>query len=175
MAKNIIIFLICLLIPSFASGGTWDHRIVKVKYDIHVNGMYSGIVEFIRSPSGDVRNITFTDFLGADIDARIARKKWNLEVNWSQLNNFDMGNDGGQAREILWLLVKAIRNNPSLTLAQATGWYDTNYPDGLYNGIQLLRKFRQWIENEFGVEPDWDQFKTYVINTKFAEVDSYVP
>ena len=118
MAKNIIIFLICLLIPSFASGGTWDHRIVKVKYDIHVNGMYSGIVEFIRSPSGDVRNVTFTDFLGADIDARIARKKWNLEANWSVLNNFDMGNDGGQAKEILWILVTSIRNNPSLTITQ---------------------------------------------------------
>ena len=91
------------------------------------------------------------------------------------LNNFDMGNDGGQAKEILWILVTSIRNNPGLTIEQATTWYDTNYPDGLYNGVQLLLKFRTWIENEFGVTPTWDQFKTYVINNKFAEVDVYVP
>jgi len=164
MAKYLIIFL---LIP-FIWCGTWSHRVVKTKADGSV------IVAFTRSPTGDVRDVTFSRIIG-DGSEQLARKKWNLEAKWSQLNNFDMGNDGGQAKEILWLLVKAIRNNPNLTLAQATGWYDTNYPDGLYNGIQLLRKFRQWIENEFGVEPDWDQFKTYVINTKFAEVDSYVP
>jgi len=168
MAKNIFIFLICLLIPSFVYSGTWSHRVVKTKTDGSV------IVEFTRSPTGDVDNTTFSRIIGNGSE-QLARKKWNLEVNWSALNNFDMGNDGGQAREILWLLVKAIRNNPNLTLAQATGWYDTNYPDGLYNGIQLLRKFRTWIENEFGVEPTWDQFKTYVIDNKFAEVDSYVP
>jgi len=168
MAKNIFIFLICLLIPSLAFGGTWSHRVVKTKTDGSV------IVEFTRSPTGDVNNTTFSRIIG-DGSEQLARKKWNLEARWSQLNNFDMGNDGGQAREILWLLVKAIRNNPGLTIEQATTWYDTNYPDGLYNGIQLLRKFRQWIEHEFGVEPTWDQFKTYVINTKFAEVDSYVP
>ena len=162
------LILILALFP-FIFAGTWDHEIIKTKRD------NSTIVKFTRN-TGESRDCTFANPPEVEplID-RIARKKWNLEVNWSALNNFDMGNDGGQAKEILWLLVKAIRNNPNLTLAQATGWYDTNYPDGLYNGIQLLRKFRQWIEHEFGVEPDWDQFKTYVINTKFAEVDSYEP
>ena len=168
MAKNIFIFLICLLIPSFAFGGTWSHRVVKTKIDGSV------IVAFTRSPTGDVRDVTFSRIIG-DGSEQLARKKWSLEVRWSVLNNFDMGNDGGQAREILWTLVRAIRNNPSLTITQATTWYDTNYPDGLYNGVQLLLKFRTWIENEFGVEPTWDQFKTYVIDNKFAEVDSYVP
>jgi len=161
------LILILALFP-FIFAGTWSHRVVKTKPNGNV------IVEFTRSPTGDIVNVTFSRVIG-DGTEQLARKKWNLEVNWSALNNFDMGNDGGQAKEILWLLVKAIRNNPGLTLAQATGWYDTNYPDGLYNGIQLLKKFRNWIESEFGVEPDWDQFKTYVINTKFAEVDSYVP
>jgi len=160
------LILILLLFP-FIFAGTWSHRVVKTKPNGNV------IVEFTRD-TGEVVNVTFSRVIGNGTE-QLARKKWNLEVNWSALNNFDMGNDGGQAKEILWLLVKAIRNNPNLTIQQATGWYDTNYPDGLYDGIQLLRKFRQWIESEFGVEPDWDQFKTYVINTKFAEVDSYVP
>jgi len=163
--KNLI--LILLLFP-FIFAGTWSHRVVKTKPSGNV------IVEFTRSPTGEVVNVTFSRVVG-DGTEQLERKKWNLEVNWSALNNFDMGNDGGQAKEILWLLVKAIRNNPSLTITQATTWYDTNYPDGLYNGVQLLLKFRTWIENEFGVEPTWDQFKTYVIDNKFAEVDSYVP
>jgi len=163
--KNLI--LILLLFP-FIFAGTWSHRVVKTKPSGNV------IVEFTRSPTGEVVNVTFSRVVG-DGTEQLERKKWNLEVNWSALNNFDMGNDGGQAKEILWLLVKAIRNNPSLTITQATTWYDTNYPDGLYNGVQLLLKFRTWIENEFGVEPTWDQFKTYVIDNKFAEVDAYVP
>ena len=161
------LILILALFP-FIFAGTWSHRVVKTKPNGNV------IVEFTRSPTGEVVNVTFSRVIG-DGTEQLARKKWNLEVKWSALNNFDMGNDGGQAREILWLLVKAIRNNPDLTLNNAVKWYDQNYPEGLYSGIQLLRKFRQWIENEFGVEPTWDQFKTYVINTKFAEVDSYVP
>ena len=165
--KKILLALCIILIATTAYSGTWSHRVVKTKPNGNV------IVEFTRD-TGEVTNVTFSRVIG-DGTEQLARKKWNLEVNWSALNNFDMGNDGGQAKEILWLLVKAIRNNPGLTLEQATGWYDANYPDGLYNGIQLLRKFRQWIEHEFGVEPTWDQFKIYVINTKFAEVDSYVP
>ena len=106
---------------------------------------------------------------------QLARKKWNLEASWSQLNNFDLGGDGGEAREVLWTLVAAIRNNPALTIGQATTWYDNNYPDGLYSGVQLLKKFRNWIEDEYGVEPTWDQFKTYVINNTFKGVDNYVP
>ena len=164
MRRLIILFL---FLP-FIWCGTWDHRIVRTKSDGSV------IVAFTRNPTGDVVDVTFSRVIG-DGTEQLARKKWNLEANWSALNNFDMGNDGGQAREILWLLIKAIRNNNNLTLVQATGWYDSNYPDGLYSGIQLLRKFRTWIESEFGVEPTWDQFKTYVIDNKFAEVDSYVP
>ena len=161
------LILILLLFP-FIFAGTWDHRIVKTKPNGNV------IVEFTRSPTGDVNNTTFSRIIGNGSE-QLARKKWNLEANWSALNNFDMGNDGGQAREILWLLVKAIRNNPNLTIEQATGWYDSNYPEGLYSGIQLLKKFRTWIESEFGAEPTWDQFKTYVINNIFGEVDTYVP
>ena len=166
--KKLIIIFIVLMWASPLLAGTWSHRVVKTLPNGNV------IVEFTRSPTGDVNNTTFSRIIG-DGSEQLARKKWNLEANWSALNNFDMGNDGGQAREILWTLVRAIRNNNNLTLAQATGWYDSNYPDGLYSGIQLLQKFRTWIESEFGVEPTWDQFKTYVIANKFAEVDSYVP
>jgi len=103
--------------------------------------------------------------------ARLARKKNRYELGWSALNNFDLGDEGGESKEILWKLVTAIRNNPGLTVIQATNWYDNNYPDGLYNGIQLLLRMRQWIEKETGYVPTWDQFKTYVINNVFEAID----
>lgn len=162
-----ILFFIGIL-TGIAYSGTWTHRVAKTMADGSV------IVEFARSPTSDIINVTFLRVIGNG-SSQVDRKKWNLEARWSDLNRFDMGEDGGQAKRILWLLVKSIRNNPGLTITQATNWYDTNYPDGLYNGIQLLKKFRNFIENEYGVEPTWDQFKTYVINNKFREVDTYVP
>ena len=110
--KICTIFFI-LLVPSLLYAGTWSHRVVKTKTNGNV------IVEFTRSPTGDIRCVTFSHIIG-DGSAQLNLKKWNLEANWSALNNFDMGNDGGQAREILWKLVTAIRNNPSLSITQAT-------------------------------------------------------
>ena len=161
------LFLMLLIFP-FIFAGTWSHRVVKTKHDGGV------IVEFTRSPTGDVVNVTFSRIIG-DGSAQLNLKKWNLEARWSVLNDFDLGDEGGESKEVLWKLVKAIRNNPALTTTQATSWYDTNYPDGLYNGTQLLLRMRRWIERETGYVPTWDQFKTYVINNKFGEVDSYVP
>ena len=77
MAKNIIIFLICLLIPSFAFGGTWSHRIVKTKTDGSV------IVAFTRSPTGEVTDVTFSRFIDKG-DEQIKRKKENLEAGYQQ-------------------------------------------------------------------------------------------
>jgi len=158
------LILILLLFP-FIFAGTWDHRIVKTKPNGNV------IVEFTRSPSGDVRVVTFSHFIGDGSD-QIARKKWNLEVKWSTLNNFDIGED---SHEILVKLITAIRNNPTLKVQQAVTWYDTNYPNSVYDGTKLLLKMQNYLGRELGFEPTWDQFVTYVIDNKFAEVDSYVP
>ena len=158
------LILILLLFP-FIFAGTWDHRIVKTKPNGNV------IVEFTRSPTGDVVNVTFSRVVG-DGTEQLARKKWNLEAAWSTLNNFDIGED---SHEILVKLITAIRNNPTLKVQQAVTWYDTNYPNSVYNGTKLLLKMQNYLGRELGFEPTWDQFVTYVIDNKFAEVDSYVP
>ena len=162
-----IIALFIIFISTVSYAGTWSVRIVKLVGD-------GAMVEFTRNPTGDVVVVTFSTIIG-DGTEQINRKKWNLEAAWSKLNNFDLGDEGGESSEILWTLVTAIRNNPNLTITQAVNWYDTNYPNSLYRGIQLLKKMREWIEDEYGSEPDWDQFKTYVINNTFQQVDSYVP
>ena len=157
------LILILLLFP-FIFAGTWSHRVVKTKPNGNV------IVEFTRD-TGEVVNVTFSRVIG-DGTEQLARKKWNLEAIWSTLNNFDIGED---SHEILIKLITAIRNNPTLKAQQAVTWYDTNYPNAVYDGTKLLLKMQNYLGRELGFEPTWDQFKTYVINTKFAEVDSYEP
>ena len=151
---------------------TWSH---EVKNTVPTKRGFDVTVEFERNGTGDKRTCTFHFDTQSQIStsgpARLARKKAGYELSWSALNSFDLGDDGGESREILWLLVRAIRNNPNLTITQAVTWYNTNYPDGLYNGTQLLLRMRRWIESETGYEPTWDQFKTYVINNVFEEVD----
>jgi len=151
---------------------TWSHEILRqtpARKGVDVT------VRFTRDETGDIHTCTFHFALPGMVatsgPARLAQKKNGLELGWSALNGFDLGDEGGESKKILWKLVTAIRNNPGLTVTQATGWYDTNYPDALYRGVQLLLKMRQWIEKETGYIPTWDQFKTYVINNVFEAID----
>jgi len=152
---------------------TWTHEITR--QDNAIQGGIDVTVQFERDGTGDKRTCTFhfNDEAQITIEGptRLANKKNRLELGWSVLNQFDLGDEGGESREILWKLVTAVRANPDLTLAFAIKWYDANYPDGLYNGTQLLLKMCQWLTKEVGFEPTWDQFKTYVINNVFEGVD----
>lgn len=162
--------LILILLIPFIFAGTWSETFIKTKF----NG--DTIYNFTRNPTGESIDVTFSNPPGVELIAsRIARKKWNLEVDWSVLNRFDLGDEDGESKEVLWILVTSIRNNPSLTLTQATNWYNANYPNGLYNGTQLLLRMRRWIERETGYMPTWNQFKIYVQTHTFSEVDIYVP
>jgi hypothetical protein len=128
-------------------------------------------VHFKHVASGQESTHTFwgdNPISAQDLLNRTNRKTANLNLKRSPLNQFDLGED---SKEILLLLIQAIRANPNLTVAQAINWYDTNYPNALYRGTQLLLKMREWIESEFGATPTWAQFKTYVINNLFVGLD----
>lgn len=152
---------------------TWIHN--QTRQENAIQGGFDVTVEFERSGTGCKRTCTFHFDSEAQITSqgptRVANKKARYELGWSELNRFDLGDEGGEAKEILIKLIQAIRNNNDLTVTQATTWYDTNYPDALYRGSQLLLRMRQWITKEVGYEPTWDQFKTYVINNIFEGVD----
>jgi hypothetical protein len=165
MIKLIVINLI-LLFPVFVfAAGTWNHRQVKTLNDGSV------LVEFTRQTTGEVRITHFSRVIGDGSD-QLNRKKWNLEVAWSLLNSFDLGEN---SKEILIKLIKTIRNNPNLTVNQVTTWYDTNYSDAMWKGTELLKRMQAKVEEETGVTVTWVQFKTYVINYIFEGVDNYVP
>jgi hypothetical protein len=131
-------------------------------------------VHFKHTASGQESTHTFwsdSPFSAGSLQTVTDRKVSKLNLKRSPLNNFDLGDDGGESKEILEKLIVAIRNNPGLTVTQATTWYDTNYPNALYRGSQLLLKMREWIEDEFGATPTWAQFKTYVIDNLFVGID----
>ena len=164
----IIIFL--LLIPAIAmSAGTWNHEILRQKqkpWGIEVT------VAFTRNGTGEHSIHTFRfnsqEQINIEGPVRLANKKARLELAWSELNRFDLGED---SREILISMIKWIRNNPNANLNQACGAYSSAYPDALWTCEQFLLRLRRAIEKAFGVTPTWEQFKTYVINNVFEGVD----
>ena len=152
---------------------TWTHEEKRRFQPRH--GGWDVMVEFTRDGTGDKRSCTFHFNTEAQITtsgpARLAAKKARYELGWSALNRFDLGDEGGESKEIMIKLILAIRNNPDLTIEQATTWYDNNYPEGIFNGLQLIKKMQQWLTNEVGFEPTWTQFKTYVQNNIFEGTD----
>jgi len=163
--RQFLAVLAMLLISSIAiAAGTWNHRIVKQYADGSVR------VEFTRQGTGEVRVVHFSRVIG-DGSEQLNRKKFNLELCYSALNRWDLGED---SKEILIMLIKAIRNDPDLTLAQCITWYDNNYPDALFKGDKLIDRAVKYLENELGYVPTWAQFKSYIQNNLFEGVDSYV-
>jgi len=134
----------------------------------------SVIVEFTRDPTGEIRNVTFSRIIG-DGSEQLARKKWNLEVAYSQLMTFCADKGFDECDEIVVKLIKAVRQTPGLTVNQATTWYDANYPDSPWKGIKLLEALQRKVEEQTGVTVTWAQFKTYVINNIFEGIDEYTP
>lgn len=128
--------------------------------------------EFERNTTGDVKTCTFHFDSEAQITsqslARMTQKKNRYELRWSDLNRFDLGED---SKQILIKLITAIRVNNDLTITQILTWYDTNYPDALCRGEQLISKMRNFLTKELGFTPTWDQFKNYVIANIFEGVD----
>ena len=96
MKRMAVLLIVLLPLPAFAAG-TWDHRMVKTLNDGSV------LVEFTRQSTGEVRVVHFSRVIGNGLD-QLSRKKWNLEVAWSVLNSFDLGEN---SREILVKLIKA--------------------------------------------------------------------
>ena len=84
LIKLIFVVLMLVLLPSHTfAAGTWSHREVK-----HTSKIW--IVEFTRDGTGEKRVAHFSMKSG-DGSEQITRKKNNLELRWSCLNRFDIG------------------------------------------------------------------------------------
>jgi len=165
-----ILTILLLLIPSITlAAGTWSHEILRQKQR---PGGIEVTVAFTRDVTGERSVHTFRFDSQEQIDAegptRLANKKARLELAWSELNRFDLGED---SREILRSMIIWIRNNPTATVTQGCVAYNTAYPDALWSCTQFLFRLRRAIENHFGVTPTWEQFKTYVIDNVFEGID----
>jgi hypothetical protein len=63
-------------------------------------------------------------------------------------------------------IILEIRNTPTATLVQAQTYIATNYPDSMIDFMKLY----QWYLQLLGLTT-WDEFKAFVIASKFREID----
>jgi hypothetical protein len=169
MKKILLILMATILLPGICFAGTWSHELIKTKE--RPWGL-EALVKFERSPTGEktFSILCFKDQaqLIAEGLARVANIKEKLELNYSPLNDFDLGEN---SRQIMKSIIIWIRNNPDATFAQAVAAYDIAYPDAIWKGSAFFIKAQEWIASATGLTVTWDQFKTYVINNIFAGID----
>lgn len=73
---------------------------------------------------------------------------------------------GLEVKEVLFWLIRKIRENPNATYAQAETVWNATWADSLFTFAKLTAHVQRLAG---GVT--WNQFKTYVINRKFEGVD----
>ena len=73
---------------------------------------------------------------------------------------------GPEIKEAIFWLIQKIRQYPTATLAQAKTQWDAVWADSLFTFNKLVAYVQKLAGNI-----TWNQFKTYVINHKFGEVD----
>lgn len=149
--------------------GTWQWQ--EIRRDLK-HGQYFVRMKFVRDNSGEISSHIFSfdseDQITTEGPVRFQKKADRLELKWSALNRLDFGEN---SKEILIEIIKAIRNSPTVTFEQAKTWYDNNFPDAVWKSEKFIDMARKWLQHQLGYVPTWDQFKTYVINNVFQEVD----
>ena len=120
----------------------------------------SHINEVIRIPGMDISNEDLTTL----VSARLAKLKASeeREANFCRI----IDGWGPELKEALLWLVCKIRQYPNATLAQAETAWNAEWSDSLFEFDRLVT----YVRSQFG-GLTWDQFKTYVINRYFEEID----
>lgn len=170
MKKISIILTAIVLFPMNAySAGSWSHSVLKTN-DTAFG--YEVLYRFSRSPSGDIvhKILRFADAseYSSQGEARATAIDSKLEISFSPLNRFDIGEN---SNEIMKGLIVWIRNNPEATTGEAEVAYNTNSPNALWKADQFLNRAQTWVEEETGETYTWTQFKTYVIDSYFEGID----
>jgi len=108
------------------------------------------------------------------IDTEVSRRIVNLQarLDFDVIEGKEISQDfsselGDHFREVLIELIKAVRNNNDITLAQLEVGFNNKYPDSVFS----FDRFVEFLRKKIGEEVTFVQFKSYVINKKFREVD----
>jgi len=108
------------------------------------------------------------------IDTEVDRRIVNLqaELDFNAIEGKELGQDFGfelaeHFKEVLIELIKAVRNNNDITLVQLEAGFNNKYPDSIFS----FNRFVKFLRKKIGGEVTFAQFKTYVINKKFREVE----
>ena len=147
MKTIIMVITAFLLFCPMAIEATWSHEVLRIQ---NFPTGWEVFVKFERDPGGDKKYCTFVfkeyEDIASQGPTRLALKKARLELSYSDLNRFDIGED---SKEILITLIKQIRNNPDITIEQVKTLYDQYYPDALWKADQFFNRARKWIAEQY--------------------------
>ena len=93
--------------------------------------------------------------------------KFAFKVN--PLNELDI--DEVDVGGLLKALVQYIRNNPECTFSQVVTAADNAFPDLPWKPEKILTYIHNYLQDRLKITFTFAQFKTYVINHKFAGID----
>lgn len=162
-----VIFALC--VPITVNAASWSHELLRTK--TRPWGL-EALIKFERSPTGEktFRILVFENKaqLVSDGPGRVAKIKERLELNYSPLNDFDLGEN---SRQIMKTLIIWIRNHPDATFGEAVDAYDGAYPDAIWKGSSFFYEAQDWLAEATGQTVAWNGFKLYVINNIFAGID----
>ena len=148
----------------------WTYEVLRTQAK---NDKVVTTVRFTRT-TGEERTHCFTFDSIAQRDAegaeRANKKCFRLESGYSTLNRFVIEID---ATNPLRGLLAEIKADPDMTVGEATTWFDTQYPSSPVEASYFLTKLRENISEIIGHVPTWAEFRTYVINNIFENVDVY--
>jgi hypothetical protein len=147
------------------------HQIVETRQ--YLNGWLS-IVNIVDTATSKIYHRRFntpTQLTSGELDALVEAAKVLIQAEIDfDANDMNLSADEERAveylRNIKRDIVVQIRAAPAVTLAQAQTYIDNNYPNSIVN----FDKLYAFYLNQLNLST-WAEFKTFVINHKFREVD----
>lgn len=132
------------------------------------------IVDIVDSVTGRIfhhRFNTSSEPSSGELDTLIAAAKLGDQAELDyDANSMNLTRDEERAieylRNIKRDIIIQIRAFPGVTLAQAQSYVDTNYPNSIVNFTRLYQFYLNLLNLS-----TWDEFKTWIIDHKFREVD----
>lgn len=147
------------------------HNIVETRLQY---GKYLTLIDITDTVTGQIYNKRprfKTNPSQAMIDAQVVIEKERIQLELDYISNdMNLMRDEELAieylRDIKRDIVVSIRATPGVTLAQAQTYVDTNYPDSVIKFDKLYQFYLNLLDLS-----TWDEFKLWVINHKFKEID----
>lgn len=147
----------------------WSWQIIKITG----TGPINVIVVFTRI-TGEITQTTFSFLNHQQLDEegeeRFRNKAWNRELSWSELNNFDLGED---SQAIKLAVMSTVRGNDKISLSTMENQMDAQYPDTIFRPERFIMRMRMALSDwmNLGYTMTFNELKDHITNNVFEGLD----